>query len=165
MREVPISPVDYVGLLTKMRELFILCSLLISHGQYAQAISRLYYGYFHIARLIAVNKNWFSNYHDHKKIWDEMPQQVQSFGIKLKNMRVKYDYDPNPKGEKEDLSYIYSSKYMLDAELKELEATIQSYPHLNCDDDDKISEQIQEIREAHENLIKNICLAIKKRPL
>ena len=55
----PLSPIEYTQLLVNVKEFFALSILLLNQDSphcIGQAISRIYYGHYHIARLIYNNK-------------------------------------------------------------------------------------------------------------
>ena len=60
----PLSPIEYTRLLINVKEFFTLSILLLNQDSshcIGQAISRLYYGHYHIARLIYNNKRGISD--------------------------------------------------------------------------------------------------------
>lgn len=53
-----------------------------------QAIARIYYGYYHIARLIFNNIKGYDG-DNHTETWKAMPNTIKNFGKKMKEMRIK----------------------------------------------------------------------------
>lgn len=148
------SPADYSGLIIKSKEFLSVCLLLLNHNEYGQSISRIYYSYFDIARLIAVNKSWKTNYSNHEKVWEQTSPEIQSYGRKLKSFRVKYDYAPVVKTKEglKDLKFILDNRNKFDALINELATTSKDYPFLH-EDDDEITKQLQELEYVHTELM------------
>ena len=75
-----ITPVSYNILLTKINDLLNLCIILLNQPEqyHGQIISRLYYGYYHLARLLYIN---YYNYDagGHGKTLKKLPKNICEF--------------------------------------------------------------------------------------
>ena len=110
-----LNTADYNGLLINIKEFFSVSILLLSANSnfgIGQAIARLYYGHYHIARLIYNNtENQDGN--NHAKVWNAMPPIIKSYGEYLKSLRIKYDYGTTNISTSEiinDLKYIQDNQ-------------------------------------------------------
>ena len=160
MREMPVSPYEYYGLLLKAKEFFAFSSLVIDESTYyGQAISRIYYGYYYIARLVYINKSDGLDSSDHSNVWKKNGISLQdSYGGKLRSKRIKYDYYAH--ADKDDmimdLKYIYDNRADFESLVKDFENTIQDNPFLDEECDEKCESEIKDIRKVHEELISSI---------
>lgn len=92
---------------------------------FGQAINRIYYGHYHLVRLIFNNIIGYDG-NNHTEVWRQIPADIKAYGEKLKDMRIKYDYKPLSFTQSEmlqDLEYIESYQNRFDAIIKELDNT------------------------------------------
>ncbi len=119
---------------------------------FGQAISRLYYGHYHLARLIYNNiKKRDGN--NHTEVWKQMPADIKAYGEQLKDMRIKYDYSPLYFTRREvlqDLEYIESQQNRFDAIIIELYSTNPSFSK-------EFNEKIAEIKAAYKQISQRIA--------
>lgn len=161
----PLSPVEYSGLLLKTKELFILCTILIEHGLYSQVIPRLYYGYYHIARLI-VNNKFSHDISNHTDVWKHTPKDIKLKGLQLKLLRVKYDYEPNIVQSEfiSDINDIYANKDLLEIEIQEFNKDIAQKMTQSDIDNNHINDLLQQIETEHSKLMEKVHKAIPPIP-
>ena len=163
----PLSPIEYTRLLINVKEFFTLSILLLNQDSshcIGQAISRLYYGHYHIARLIYNNKRGCDG-DNHKDVWDNMPSSIKTYGKKLKEMRIKYDYGVTEISLEElqsDLEYIKSHQSRFDEMLKEIDSTIYQYG-TNPFFISSFNQAIKEIESTYKSLITIVEKCIKNR--
>ena len=87
-----------------------------------------------------------------------MPADIKTYGEKLKDMRIKYDYEPLPFTQSEvlqDLEYIESHQNRFDAIIKELDNTVGRYssnPFFNK----KFNAKIAEIKDSYTQVAKRL---------
>lgn len=153
----PIAPYDYTQLLLSVRDLFTVSSMILSKMEppmIGQAIARIYYGYYHIARLIFNNIKGYDG-DNHTETWKAMPNTIKNFGKEMKEMRIKYDYNPyNTTIEemKKDLQYIYNQRTMFETMVKELENTVVQYS-TNPIFKNTFDTNVKEIQDTYSSLI------------
>ena len=156
----PLSPIEYTQLLVNVKEFFTLSILLLNQDSphcIGQAISRLYYGHYHIARLIYHNKKGYDG-NSHTEVWNNMPSRIKSYGEKLKEMRIKYDYGVTEISLEElrsDLEYIKSHQSRFDEMLKEIDSSISQYG-TNPFFISSFNKTIKEIESTYKSLITTI---------
>lgn len=156
----PLSPIEYTQLLFNVKEFFALSILLLNQDSphcIGQAISRIYYGHYHIARLIYNNKRGYDG-NNHTDVWNNMPSSIKSYGEKLKEMRIRYDYgvtEISLEELKSDLEYIKSHQSRFKEMLKELDSTI-SRRGTNPFFISSFNKAIKEIEFTYESLITTI---------
>lgn len=164
-----LSPTDYIQLLTNIKDFFTTSLFLLgsncSNFQIGQAIARLYYGHYHIARLIYNNKNRV-DIDNHTRAWDAMQVRIQTYGKELKTFRIKYDYSPQNFSNSEieqDLQFIKDNRSEFDYMITELKSTIVSF---NNDPNflNNANKGIQDIENEYNSLIAKIGKINSKRP-
>ena len=99
----------------KSRDFLVFCVFLANQENpyWGQLISRLYYSYFAIARLVHIGKTNNFEKVKHDIVWQQSKVKVRkSYGEEVKKMRVCYDYQPENLEEKirEDLRFILEKK-------------------------------------------------------
>ena len=160
MRAEPLPPSGYTQLLINVKDFFSMSLVLLGQNNtfaLGQAISRLYYGHYHLARLIFNNIKGRDGY-NHTEVWEQMPADIKTYGEKLKDMRIKYDYEPLPFTQSEvlqDLEYIESHQNRFDAIIKELDNTVGRYssnPFFNK----KFNAKIAEIKDSYTQVAKRL---------
>ncbi len=159
-----ISSVNHLNLLMKSKTLIEMCLLLISQSNlyHGQVISRLYYSYYHLARLI--NMNISHDKASHSKTWKSMPKIIRDFGFKMKHLREKYDYDPIPSNffPKEDFNIILENKPSAELLINEVDETLDFCSLITDDDIKEFRLILNDIRNKHNNLLaeieKNVAL-------
>lgn len=155
-----LSPNDYTQLLLSVKHFFVISSIMLSTSDasnYGQAISRMYYGCYHIARLIFNNTKGYDG-RNHTQTWEAMPNSFKSYGQDLKKMRIKYDYDPYSVKENElyeDLKYIYDQRVQFDNMLQELNKSIVHYS-TNPFFIKEFEKNIKEVQDAYASLVADI---------
>jgi hypothetical protein len=156
----PITPVGYSNLLLKIQELFTLCTVLVSQNTLTsngQAISRMYYAFYHLARLVNIN-NFNKEQKGHKATWDKIfNPSIKTFGFALKNFREKYDYDPiNPHtglaSTHNDFTNIVSYETEAKALIDEVERTLPNCKCLQSIDTTDIKNAITDLRRSQSQL-------------
>ena len=164
---VPLSPIEYTQLLSNVKEFFTLSILLLNQdSQYCigQAITRLYYGHYHIARLIYNNIKGYDG-NSHTVVWNNMPSNIKSYGEKLKEIRIKYDYgvtEISLEELKSDLEYIRSHQSRFDKMLEEIDSSISRYG-TNPIFISSVNHAIEEIKSTYKSLITTIENCIENR--
>lgn len=160
-KTIPLSPTDYTQLLINIKDFFTTSLFLLgsssSNFQVGQAIARLYYGHYHIARLIYNNNNRV-DVDNHTKAWDAMQVRIQTYGKELKAFRIKYDYSPQSFSNSEieqDLQFIKDNKSEFDYMITELKSSIVSF---NNDPNflNNANKEIQDIENEYNSLIARI---------
>lgn len=163
----PLSPLEYTQLLTNIKDFFVVGIVLLNQDDsvcIGQAISRLYYGHYHIARLIFNNLRGYDG-NNHKDVWDNMPSSIKSYGEKLKEMRIKYDYgvaEISLAELKSDLEFIKSHQSRFDEMLEEIDSSISRYG-TNPIFMSAFNQAIKEIKSTYKSLITTIENCIKNR--
>lgn len=156
----PLSPIEYTQLLINIKEFFTLSILLLNQDSphcIGQAITRLYYGHYHMARLIYNNTKGYDG-NNHTEVWSNMPSSIKSYGEKLKEMRIRYDYgvtEISLEELKSDLEYIKSHQSRFKEMLEELDSTI-SRRGTNPFFISSFNKAIKEIEFTYESLITTI---------
>jgi len=160
----PITPVDYSNLLLKVKELFALCSVLVSSNDLTsngQAISRIYYAFYHLARLLNINIHNMEQ-KSHTQAWKKISDQnIQQFGLDLKTLREKYDYDPiDPQTGgamiKRDLAYIVSHEADVEALLNKIKSTLHQCIALSPQDIVNLRKDISDIEQEQKSLFNSL---------
>ena len=163
----PLSPIEYTQLLVNVKEFFALSILLLIQDSphcIGQAISRIYYGHYHIARLIYNNKRGYDG-NNHTDVWNNMPSSIKSYGEKLKEMRIRYDYgvtEISLEELKSDLEYIKSHQSRFKEMLEELDSTI-SQRGTNPFFISSFNQAIKEIESTYKSLITIVEKCIENR--
>lgn len=156
----PISPIEYTQLLINIKDFFTTSIFLLgsnSNFQTGQAIARLYYGHYHIARLI-YNNHFGKDNNSHYYTWEKMNTRIRNYGNNLKKLRIKYDYDAQNFSNseiKDNLKFISDNRSEFDYMIKELKGSISSF------DNDKeflktASKEIQKIEQEYDSLVNKI---------
>lgn len=128
----PLPASEYTQLLINIKDFFSMSLVLLGQDNtfaFGQAISRIYYGHYHLARLIFNNLKGYDG-NNHTEVWRQMPVDIKVYGEKLKDMRIKYDYMPLSFTQSkvlQDLEYIESHQNRFDAIIKELDNTVGRY--------------------------------------
>jgi len=163
----PITPADYSNLLLKIKELFAFCTALISQGQGSlthngQSISRMYYAFYHLARLYNINK-YNKDIGRHDKTWGKVDVQgIKDFGHALKALREKYDYDPIDPSDgtnvtRTDFSSILLHKTAAESLIEMVELTLPDFKNLQPNADIySLMNCISDIRKEHNRLFNEI---------
>lgn len=160
----PLSPIEYTQLLINIKEFFTLSILLLNQDSphcIGQAITRLYYGHYHMARLIYNNTKGYDG-NNHTEVWSNMPSSIKSYGEK---MRIKYDYGVTEISLEElqsDLEYIKSHQSRFDEMLKEIDSTIYQYG-TNPFFISSFNQAIKEIESTYKSLITIVEKCIENR--
>jgi len=156
----PISTAEYNQLLINIKDFFTTSLFLLgssSNFQIGQAIARQYYGHYHIARLIYNNNNGV-DINNHTRAWDAMPARIKTYGNKLKDLRIKYDYYPQNFSNSEieqDLKFIKDNKSEFDYMITELKNSISSF-NTTSNFLTTANKEIQDIENEYNSLIKII---------
>lgn len=158
---VGISPFVYFGLLDKVKDFLAFCCFVLDSPQYfhGQFISRIYYAYYTLARIMVINNTSDDLLGSHERVWKQILNKTieNKYGSDLKKMRVKYDYkmssSSNSLEQLEELLFVKTNKDLLPEQIKRIEETLEKNPMLTSEDDEVIKEKLTEIREAHDNLI------------
>ena len=149
-----LNPADYNGLLINIKEFFSVSILLLSVNSnfgIGQAIARLYYGHYHIARLI-YNNTKGKDGKNHKKVWDAMCTTIKSYGEYLKSLRIKYDYGTTniPTSEIiKDLKYIQDNQNHFNEMIEKLRNTI----HEDSIEDSLFNDHMKDIESTYNDLL------------
>lgn len=157
--EPPLSPSEYNQLLINIKEFFKTRLFLLgssSNFQVGQAIARLYYGTYHIARLIYNNRGHDSK--NHTATWNAMMPRIKAYGEQLKSLRIKYDYRPQNFDDneiKQDLELIYNNKVEFENIIDELKKGISSFES-DTDFLNTANKTIQDIENEYSLLINKI---------
>lgn len=157
-----ISPADYSGLLLGAKTFFEVSMMLLNSAEAnynGQGIARMYYGCYYVARLI------YNNYHyrdstQHYITWEKMPVAIREYGEHLKELRVKYDYNPFHADEKElttDLQYIYNNRDKFHEMIEELRLSNTDLDYIKAFD-----RNVLEVEKAYGNLIDLIKNKLKE---
>ena len=162
----PLPPSEYTQLLINIKEFFSMSLLLLGQNNifvFGQVVSRLYYGHYHLARLIFNNIKGYDG-NNHTKVWRQMPADIKTYGEKLKDMRIKYDYSSLPFTQSEvlqDLKYIESHQNRFDAIIKELDNTVGRYS-TNQFFDNEFNKNIADIKTVYQQVTQKITEVIKE---
>ena len=163
----PLSPLEYTQLLTNIKDIFSVSLLLMMDSNtysIRQSIARLYYGHYHLCRLIYNNLKGRDS-DNHTTAWEVMRKDLEDYGKDLKEMRIKYDYQASIVDENDvyaDLEYIVAHKCKFDSLIEELKNTVgrfNSNPFFDKDFDAKIAE----VETVYESLLKSIEALLKKK--
>ena len=157
----PLQPSEYTQLLINIKDFFSMSLVLLGQNNtfaLGQVVSRLYYGHYHLARLIFNNIKGYDG-NSHTEVWKQMPADIKAYGKKLKEMRIKYDYEPMSFTQNEvlqDLEYIESHKNRFDAIIKELDNTVSRYS-TNPFFSKEFNENIAEIKTTYKQISSKIA--------
>jgi len=157
----PFNPYDYTSLLIRSKNLFSLCVILLGQSDtyLGDVFSRLYYGYYHLGRLIFSNKYGYE-YDSHSHVWKKMEESIREFGFLMKSLREKYEYIPLSQEDivgnsKEDLlSVVDSNKF--DRIVIELKTTLEESDNYSQEDKVIFFEEIKLIEKEHAKLLNEI---------
>lgn len=128
----PLTPCEYTQLLANIKDFFCVSITLLgqdSNFAIGQAIGRLYYGHYHLSRLI-YNSIKGRDGNNHTDVWKQMPSDIRTYGEALKDLRIKYDYESTAFSRSEvlqDLSYIESHKGSFNKIIKELNNSVGQF--------------------------------------
>lgn len=117
-----------------------------------------------MARLIYNNTKGYDG-NNHTEVWSNMPSSIKSYGEKLKEMRIKYDYGVTEISLEElqsDLEYIKSHHSRFDEMLKEIDSSIPQYG-TNPIFISSFNHAIKEIKSTYKSLITTIDNYIENR--
>ena len=158
----PVTPTSYHFLLVKINDILSLCCLLLNQQEafHGQVIGRLYYGYYHLARLLHINLKDFDA-GGHTKTWKKLPNNIRDFGFRMKELREKYDYDVDDlfdlsENLDNDFKKILADKIYADSLLNELNNTLEHCCYLQPEDIVICRKDIESIKERHQQLIQQI---------
>lgn len=157
----PLPPNEYTQLLINIKDFFLMSLVLLGQNNtftLGQVISRIYYGHYHLARLIFNNIKGYDG-NNHTEVWKQMPADIRAYGEKLKNMRIKYDYMPMSFTQSEvlqDLEYIENHQNRFDAIIKELDNTVERYS-MNPFFSKEFNENIVEIKTTYKQISQRIA--------
>lgn len=162
----PLPPNEYTQLLTNIKDFFSVSMVLLGQNNtfaLGQAISRIYYGHYHLARLIFNNIKRYDG-KNHTEVWKQMPADIKVYGEKLKEMRIKYDYKPQSFIQNEvlqDLEYITNYQKGFDAIIKELNNTIGKYS-TNPFFYKRFNENIADIKTTYKQISQRIAAVVNE---
>ena len=134
----PISSGEYYGLLLKSKEFLTFCIFIASQENpyWGQVISRLYYSYFAIGRMIHIGKTNKFEKVKHDIVWSQSKADVEkAYGKNLKQLRVYYDYHPEDKTLQkkktdEDLKFIIDNTQLFNKLVEDARTqTAKFYKH------------------------------------
>ena len=115
---------QWYQLIYKSKDFLVFCLFLSTQEPpfWGQIISRLYYSYFHLARIVHIGKANFLEEEKHDVIWQQNKKNVRKcYGKSLKKLRTYYDYDADSVGEKSNITKSNIKKIVEDSKhLKEL---------------------------------------------
>lgn len=160
----PLQPSEYTQLLINIKDFFSMSLVLLSQNNtftLGQAVSRIYYGHYHLARLIFNSIKGYDG-NNHTGVWRQMPADIKAYGEKLKDMRIKYDYMPMSFTQSEvlqDLEYIENHQNRFDAMIKELDNTVERYS-MNPFFYKKFNENIAEIKTTYTQISQRIATLV-----
>ena len=94
----------------------------------------------------------------HRKTWKSMPKIICDFGLKMKDLREKHDYDPIPSNflPKKDFNIILENKPSAELLINEVDETLDSCSLITDDDIKKFRSILNDIRNKHNNLLAEI---------
>ena len=163
----PLSPLEYTQLLTNIKDIFSVSLLLMMDSNtysIRQSIARLYYGHYHLCRLIYNNLKGRDS-DNHTTAWEVMRKDLEDYGKDLKEMRIKYDYQASIVDENDvyaDLEYIVAHKCKFDSLIEELKNTVGRF-NSNPFFDKEFDAKIAEVETVYESLLKSIEALLKKK--
>lgn len=155
-----LSPLEYTQLLTNIKDVFSVSALLMMDSNIysiRQSIARLYYGHYHLCRLVYNNLNGRDS-ENHTTAWEAMRKDLEDYGKDLKEMRIKYDYQASVVDECDvyaDLEYIVAHKGKFDSLINELNNTVTRFntnPIFSKEFDTKVAE----VEAVYKSLLKSI---------
>ena len=154
----PFAPHDNTNLLIRSKNLFSLSTLLVSQSEVyiGDVFSRLYYGYYHLGRLIFSNKFGYE-FDSHNHVWKKMEEPIKEFGYSMKSLREKYDYKPLSPREvteqsKDDLKLIIDTN-KFDEIILELRTTLNESNYYSQKEKDLLLLEIILVEKEHTSLI------------
>ena len=161
----PISSGEYYGFLLKSKEFLTFCIFIASQENpyWGQVISRLYYSYFAIGRIIHIGKtNKFENV-KHDIVWSQSKADVEkAYGKNLKQLRAYYDYLPEDKTNQkkktnEDLMFILDNTQLYNKLIEDARKQMAKfYKHETEDWIEKSNLLLDEIEKEHDMLMEEI---------
>ena len=159
-----VSPTIYFGLLDKVKDFLAFGSLIFDSPRYfhGQFISRIYYAYYTLARIMVMNNTSDDFSGSHERVWKQISNKTieNKYGNELKKMRVKYDYNVVPSNgsskQLEELLFIKMNKELFSEQIKRIENTLKNNSVLTSDDDEIIKKKLLEIGEKHDELISKV---------
>jgi len=164
--ERPIDNTQYLNLLYKSKDFIAFCLYLSSQENpyWNQVISRLYYGYFTLAKLIHTGKTNKFEIVKHDTIWAQNKKRPsKDYGKYVKKMRIGYDYSPgyemNEKQTNKNLKLIIEQRDTLDILIDDAkDRTVKFYKFEENPSYwiNKCEEILTEIHEKHELLMEVI---------
>ena len=129
---------------------------------WGQIISRLYYSYFHLARIVHIGKTNKFEKEKHDVIWQQISNDVRKYcGNDLKKMRTHYDYSfvsVNEENEitKDNLKKVVEGSIYFEKLIDEAKNQTQKYYRLEGDVNKWISDcdiLFNDIKKVHADLI------------
>ena len=162
----PLPPNEYTQLLTNIKDFFSVSMVLLGQNNIfalGQAISRIYYGHYHLARLIFNNIKRHDG-KNHTEVWKQMPADIKVYGEKLKEMRIKYDYKPQSFIQNEmlqDLEYIESHQNRFNVIINELANTVGKY-NTNSGFNKRFDESIADIKTTYKQISQRIAAVVNE---
>ena len=164
--EQPANVTTYINLLDKIKDFLAFSCFILdnSSNYYGQVISRIYYAYYTLARIININKTEYDNSYggSHEHIWNNIKNKTIStkYGNELKWKRCKYDYDDirinNNTDIIKDFEFIKQNESLFNEEINMIQKTLEDNPNLTNDDDNIIKNKLQEIQDTHIQMIEKI---------
>ena len=159
-----VSSTIYFGLLDKVKDFLAFCSLIFDSPRYfhGQFISRIYYAYYTLARIMVMNNTSDDFSGSHERVWKQISNKTieNKYGNELKKMRVKYDYSVvssnGSSKQLEELLFIKMNKDLFLEQIKRIENTLKNNSVLTSDDDEIIKKKLLEIGEKHDELISKV---------
>ena len=167
-KEQVVSPREYCDLLLKAKDFLAFCCFVLDSPKpyYGQIISRLYYVYFTLARLIVLNKTEY-DYYGHEMVWKKIEDKKIEYvyGKELKKKRCKYDYDSikidNIKEQLNDIIFIVDNKCLFDNQIKMIKNTLHDNPNLTEESDEKCIMLLEDMGVIHQTLISKLTDCIR----
>lgn len=154
----PFNTNDFTNLLIRSKNLFSLCSILLGQSDtyLSDVFSRLYYGYYHLGRLIFSNMYGYEK-DSHSHVWKKMEEPIKDFGFSMKSLREKYEYralslDDIIVKSKEDLLYVVNSN-KFDRMIIELKSTLDESDYYSLEEKAIFFEEIKLIEKEHTKLL------------
>ena len=165
----PLSPLEYTQLLTNIKDIFSVSLLLMMDSNIysiRQSIARLYYGHYHLCRLIYNNLNGRDS-ENHTTAWEAMRKDLEDYGKTLKEMRIKYDYQASVVDESDvcadlESGTITAEEGLLKLAGEELKNTVSRF-NSNPIFDQEFDAKIAEVEAVYESLLKSIEILLNKK--
>lgn len=151
----PISPTGYNNLLLKARDFVFISNLILTHtsNSYGQVISRIYYSYYTLARLVSINRNEGYDNSTHRTIFPKNDgNPLNRFGFLLKQKRYNYDYDADINSydfhtQISDLEYILRNRNLFEEQIILIQDTLSdNLMFTSVDEDEKVEELLLEYK-------------------